>query len=204
MATRGRFITLEGVDGAGKSSHVEFLAERIRARGHTIVVTREPGGTALAETLRTLVLNEPMDAVTETLLMFAARGDHVRTVIQPALAAGRWVLCDRFTDATVAYQGAGKGVSRGLIDVLSAATHPELKPDLTLLFDAPWETAQERLGKTGKAPDRFEREARPFFERVRDAYLELARTDPLRVKAVDARRSFDNIRKELEEIVSSL
>jgi dTMP kinase len=163
----GKFITLEGVDGAGKSSHVEGIAALLRARGRRVLVTREPGGTPLAEQLRALVLAEPMDPRSETLLMFAARSDHLRRVILPALAEGAWVVCDRFTDATVAYQGGGKGVSAELIERLRLAVHPDLEPDLTLVFDCPYEIARERLGGTGKAPDRFEREGREFFERVR-------------------------------------
>lgn len=204
MGARGKFISLEGVDGAGKSSHIGFLADCIRAAGHEVVVTREPGGSPLAEALRGLVLNEPMNAVTETLLMFAARSDHVQTVIEPALAAGRWVLCDRFTDATLAYQGAGKGVDRGLIESLAGATHAGLKPDLTLLFDVPWETARERLALTGKQPDRFEREERPFFERVREAYLDLSRRERNRIRVMDARKGLTELRADVEEIVATL
>ena len=195
---RGKFITLEGVDGAGKSSHVEGIAALLRARGQRVRVTREPGGTPLAEKLRALVLAEPMDPLSETLLMFAARSDHLRRVVVPALAEGTWVVCDRFTDATVAYQGGGKGVSADLIDRLRRAVHPDLEPDLTLIFDCPYEVARERLGQTGKALDRFEREGREFFERVRAGYLNLAAAQSGRIRVIDASRALDIIKKEVE------
>lgn len=183
---RGRFITVEGVDGAGKSTHIPVIAGQLRARGLDVLVTREPGGTPLAETLRAMLLSEAMDPATETLLMFAARGDHVRRVIQPALEAGRWVLCDRFTDATIAYQGAGKGVARQFINALAEGTHPGLAPDCTFVFDCPWSVSRERLSITGRALDRFEREDQAFFERVRAGYLGLADKEPHRVRVIDA------------------
>jgi dTMP kinase len=201
---RGKFITLEGVDGAGKSSHVEGIAALLRARGQRVRVTREPGGTPLAEKLRALVLTEPMDPLSETLLMFAARSDHLRRVVVPSLAGGTWVVCDRFTDATVAYQGGGKGVSADLIDRLRRAVHPDLEPDLTLIFDCPYEVARERLGQTGKALDRFEREGREFFERVRGGYLNLAAAQSGRVRVIDASRALDAIKKEVEVTLLSL
>src|SRR3954470_2701850 len=136
---RGKFITFEGVDGAGKSSHVEWFANELGSLGRAVLVTREPGGSPLAEKLREIVLHEPMDAVTETLLVFAARDDHLKKLIEPALLAGTWVVCDRFTDATVAYQGGGKGVQASLIDALKTVVHPELSPDCTLIFDCPYE-----------------------------------------------------------------
>ncbi|CAN0148905.1 unnamed protein product, partial [Phaeothamnion confervicola] len=135
---RGKFITFEGVDGAGKSTHVEWFANELRSAGHQVLVTREPGGSPLAEKLRELVLHEPMDAVTETLLVFTARDDHLKKRIFPALAAGTWVVCDRFTDATLAYQGGGKGVDTALIGALAKIVHPDLKPDCTLVFDCPY------------------------------------------------------------------
>ncbi len=200
--TRGRFITLEGVDGAGKSTHVAWIAERLRARGRTVLVTREPGGTPLAEKLRELVLAEPMDPIAETMLLFAARADHVQRVIAPALQAGDWVLCDRFTDATFAYQGGGKGVAAELIAHLAQVSHDGLLPDRTLVFDCPYEVSRERLRRTGRAPDRFEREDREFFERVRQAYLGLARTDPERIRVVDATGTVANIKKMIEEEIA--
>jgi dTMP kinase len=200
----GRFLTLEGVDGAGKSSHAAWIAERLRGGGREVVVTREPGGTPLSEKLRALVLNEPMDALAETLLMFAARADHVARVIQPALARGAWVLCDRFTDATLAYQGAGKGVSRSVIHQLAAATHPGLSPHLTVVFDCPYEISQERMRGAGRKPDRFEAEARDFFERVRVAYRELAQAEPARVKMVDASRPLADVKEMVETVLSNV
>ena len=201
---RGRFITLEGVDGAGKSTHVAWIAERLRARGHAVLVTREPGGTPLAERLRELVLSEPMDPIAETMLLFAARADHVQRVIDPALRAGTWVLCDRFTDATFAYQGGGKGVAAELIAHLAQVSHDGLLPDRTLVFDCPYEVSRERLSRTGRTPDRFEREDREFFERVRQEYLGLARSDPERIRVVDASRPVDDIKKVIEEEISTL
>jgi dTMP kinase len=182
-------ITLEGVDGAGKSTHIPWIAERLRESGRQVVVTREPGGTPLAESLRELVLTRAMDAVAETLLMFAARADHVANVIRPALQSGAWVVCDRFTDATIAYQGAGKGVDVALISRLSLATHPDLTPDRTFVFDCPYEVSRQRLGKAGRTLDRFESEAQSFFERVRTAYRAQALAAPERVKLLDATRS---------------
>jgi dTMP kinase len=201
---RGRFITLEGVDGAGKSTHVAWIAEQLRARGHAVLVTREPGGTPLAEKLRALILEEPMDALTETLLLFAARDDHVRAVIEPALAAGTWVLCDRFTDATFAYQGGGKGVPAELVAHLAQVSHNGLMPDLTLVFDCPYEISRERLGRTGRAPDRFEREDHAFFDRVRQSYLGLARADAERIRIVDATGSVENIKKLIKQELATI
>ena len=198
MNQYGRLITLEGVDGAGKSTHIEFIAQRLRTQGMTVLVTREPGGTPLAEKLRELVLNEPMDALAETLLMFAARADHVRQIIRPALEAGNWVVCDRFSDATAAYQGAGKGVPMELIDRLAEATHPGLRPDRTLVFDCPYDVARQRLNATGRRLDRFEREDRQFFERVREAYLARGAAEPGRIRLIDASMGLADIQKKLE------
>jgi len=201
---RGRFITLEGVDGAGKSTHIPAIEAQLRRRGIEVVVTREPGGTPLAEKLRALLLAEPMAATAETLLMFAARADHLQQVLVPALAAGRWVVCDRFTDATRAYQGGGKGVPGKLIDSLADAVHAGLVPDRTLVFDCPWEVARERLGKAGRVLDRFESEDREFFERVRAAYLELARQEPHRVRILDSTRAIGDIAKSVEEEIANI
>jgi dTMP kinase len=197
--TRGRFVTLEGMDGAGKSTHLAWIAERLRAPERKLLVTREPGGTPLAERLRELVLAEPMDPIAETMLLFAARADHVRREIEPTLASGGWVLCDRFTDATFAYQGGGKGVSAELIAHLAQVSHNGLLPDLTLVFDCPYEVSQERLSKSERAPDRFEREDRGFFERVRQAYLALARADPERIRVIDASGKAEDVKKLVEE-----
>ena len=162
-------------------------------------MTREPGGTPLAEKLREMVLKEPMDALAETLLMFAARADHVRQVIRPALETGTWVVCDRFSDATAAYQGAGKGVPAELIKQLAEATHPGLRPDRTLVFDCPYEIASQRLRATGRTLDRFEREDRAFFERVRDAYLERGQSEPGRIRIIDSSVALSSIQDELEK-----
>jgi len=200
---RGRFITLEGVDGAGKSTHIPWIAERLRASGREVVVTREPGGTPLAEKLRALVLAEPMDPFAETLLMFAARADHVRKVILPALERGAWVVCDRFTDATAAYQGGGKGVSGNLIARLAQAVHPGLEPDQTLVFDCPYEVSRSRLNASGRALDRFEAEERAFFDRVRAAYRDLAQAEPGRVRIIDGSKSPEEVKVEIEKSIIS-
>jgi dTMP kinase len=201
VSARGRLITLEGVDGAGKSTHIEFLAQRLQALGRQLLVTREPGGTPLAEKLRALVLTEPMTPLTETLLMFAARTDHVERVIRPALQSGRWVLCDRFTDATAAYQGAGKGVSQDLIQRLAEASHPGIVPDRTLIFDCPYDVARRRLAASGRTLDRFENEGAEFFDRVRQAYLARAAAQPERIRLIDATQTIEEIHKTLEESI---
>jgi dTMP kinase len=198
----GKFLTLEGVDGAGKSTHQKFIADFVAARAPHVIVTREPGGTDLAERLREAILATPMAPEVETLLIYAARADHVTRVIRPALDAGTWVVCDRFSDATLAYQGAGKGVPADLIDRLAAAAHPGLVPDRTLVFDCSYEISRKRL--EGKALDRFEREDRAFFERVRAAYLERARAEPARVRVIDAGLAVPEIRKALERNLSDL
>ena len=201
---RGKLITFEGVDGAGKSTHVEWFANELRSAGHSVVVTREPGGSPLGEKLRELVLHEPMDAATETLLVFTARDDHLKKRIQPALDAGTWVVCDRFTDSTVAYQGGGKGVAPSLIEAMRKIVHPDLQPDCTLIFDCAFEVSQERMQRSGRALDRFEREGRAFFERVRAAYFAVAKADPGRVRVIDSTRSLDAIRTELRGILAGL
>jgi dTMP kinase len=195
-----RFITLEGMDGAGKSTHQQFIADAVAAAsGRHAIVTREPGGTDLAERLREAILTQSMDPVAETLLIAAARADHVARVIRPALQAGTWVVCDRFYDATFAYQGAGKGVPVDLIERLAEAAHPGLRPDRTLVFDCSYDIARERLSASGKKLDRFEREDRAFFERVRAAYLQRAKAEPERVRLIDASADVVAIRKSLEQ-----
>jgi dTMP kinase len=191
-----KFITLEGVDGAGKSTHLSFVADFLSAQAGHVIVTREPGGTDLAERLREAVLSEAMEPVVETLLVFAARADHVARVIRPALQAGTWVICDRFTDATYAYQGGGKRVSFELIGRLGDAAHAGLRPDRTLLFDCSYEVSQQRLAN--KPLDRFEREDRDFFERVRNAYLVRAKAEPERIRVIDASGGMAAIRKSIE------
>jgi dTMP kinase len=202
---RGKFITLEGIDGAGKSTHLQWLAERLRGDGgREVVVTREPGGTPLGEKLRTLLLHEPMDIGTETLLMFAARQQHLAQVIRPALERGAWVLSDRFTDATFAYQGGGRGMPAAKLETLEAWVQDGLQPDLTLYFDVPVVVGQGRL-QAGQADlDRFEREAAQFHERVRAAYLERAARYPARIRVLDSTQPISDIRKSLEEIISIL
>lgn len=186
---RGRFITLEGIEGAGKSTASAFIAQYLRGQGLEVVTTREPGGTPLAERVRQLVLErgaEPVTPVTETLLMFAARALHVAQVLRPALARGAWVVCDRFTDATRAYQGAGRGVDAALIEALARAVHGDLRIDCTLLFDLPVETGLARARGRAGASDRFESEALAFHERVRSGYLAIAAREPARVARIDA------------------
>jgi len=199
-----RFITLEGVDGAGKSSHIEFIADAVRTKGMHVIVTREPGGTDLAERLRRTILGEPMTPIVETLLVFAARADHVARVIRPALESGTVVICDRFTDATAAYQGAGNGVSRELIDRLAEVAHSGLKPNRTLIFDCPYEVARERLAKTGRALDRFERGDRAFFDRVRNTYLAIAKAEPDRVRVIDASGEHAAVRDQIKTALQGL
>jgi dTMP kinase len=201
--TRGRFISVEGVDGAGKSTHLQFIADAAAAAsGRHAIVTREPGGTELAERLRQAILAEPMAPVVETLLIFAARADHVARVIRPALEAGSWVVCDRFFDATLAYQGAGKGVPRELLARLNEAASPGLAPDRTVVFDCGYEVARRRLDASGKTLDRFEREDRAFFERVRASYLAAAKSEPQRIRVVDAALDMAQIRRQLEKALA--
>ena len=201
---RGKFITFEGIDGAGKSSHVNWLADTLRQRGLTVQVTREPGGTPLGEKLRELLLNEPMHLETETLLMFAARREHIARVIEPALARGEWVVCDRFSDATWAYQGGGRGLDKTKFLTLEHWVLDHLQPDLTLLFDLPLAVARERIALANRTLDRFEQERADFHERVRQAYLERWHASPGRIRVVDAQGSIAKIRKSLEEIVSNV
>ncbi len=186
--SRGRFITFEGIDGAGKSSHIEPLAAWLRERGHAVLVTREPGGTPLAESVRELVLHQPMDALTESLLVFAARRDHLAQSIEPALAAGTTVLCDRFTDATFAYQGSGRGFDSKVLSQLEAMVHSGLQPDLTLWFDLPAAVAAQRRAarSSASAADRFEAESTAFFERVQAGYAARMAAQPARFTRIDA------------------
>ena len=196
---RGAFITLEGVEGVGKSTNLAFAATTIRAAGLEVITTREPGGTPLGERIRSWILEGDhgrLSAEVETLLMFAARAQHLDQVIRPALAAGQWVICDRFTDATFAYQGGGRGANRVLLTTLRAEIQQGLEPDLTLLLDAPLEVGAERI--TARTLDHFEREQRPFFERVRNAYLQLATTDASRVKIIDAARPLSQVQEQIE------
>jgi dTMP kinase len=201
MKARGRFITFEGIDGAGKSTQIDYVATALRARGIDPVITREPGGTPLAEALRRLILSEPMSAATETLLLFAARADHLERVIRPALVSGRWVLCDRFTDATYAYQVGGRGLPAEQVAALEQWVHPDLQPDVTLLFDVPPEIATERLAKA-RAADRFESEQLGFFATVRRGYLERAAAHPARFVVLDGTASPEAVRIRLGEVMA--
>jgi dTMP kinase len=198
----GRFITLEGIDGAGKSSHLAALADWLRERGHEVVLTREPGGTALAEALRDLFLQQPMDALTEALLVFAGRRDHLVRVIEPALARGATVLCDRFTDATFAYQGAGRGFDTDLLAHLELWVQQGRQPDLTLWFDLDPAIAAQRRG-AARAADRLEAEDIAFFERVRSGYAARCATAPRRFVRLDAARSPDAVRQDLLQALQS-
>jgi dTMP kinase len=203
----GRFITLEGIDGAGKSTHAAFIAARINAQGRKVVATREPGGTALGEQLRLLLLKEPMTRDTEALLMFAARREHLELVIRPALSRGDWVVCDRFTDATYAYQGGGHGVPFTRIGELEQWVHEDCQPDVTFLFDVPTGVSRARLDsaeRAGRALDKFEREANGFFTRVREAYLERAAAWPARFRIIDSTRPVEIVRAEIAAHLKAL
>lgn len=197
--TRGKFITFEGIDGAGKSTQLAFLAEHLRAQGHEVVVTREPGGTELGEALRALVLNVDMDPRTETLIMFAARAEHLARVIRPALAEGKWVVCDRFSDATFAYQAGGRQLPGPEVEALERWVHPDLSPDRTLLVDVPPAVAAERLAGAREA-DRFESERAEFFTRVRAAYLDRARRDPQRFVLLDGTAAPEAIQQQIARV----
>lgn len=197
---RGKLITFEGLDGAGKSTHLEWLANRLRARGIAVLVTREPGGTPLGERLRDLLLKEPMDASTEALLMFAARNEHLSAVILPALEQGTWVVCDRFTDATMAYQGGGRGISPERLAVLERWVQGDFQPDVSLFLDVPVAVARERL-KGARAADRFEQEQEAFFQRVRNAYLRRASQFPDRIVVLNADTTPEIVKNKLEQYV---
>ncbi len=204
---QGRFITLEGIDGAGKSTHAAWIAARIRAQGRNVVATREPGGTALGEKLRLLLLNDAMSRDTEALLMFAARREHLELVIRPALARGDWVVCDRFTDATYAYQGGGHGVPASRIRDLEQWVHGDCQPDLTFLFDVPTGVSRARLDSAelaGRSLDKFEREAAVFFTRVRGAYLERAAAFAQRIRVIDSTRPLDEVQADLATHLTAL
>lgn len=200
----GRFISFEGIDGAGKSTQHAWMVQYLRDHGRTVVATREPGGTPLGEKLRALLLAEPMHLETEALLMFAARREHIAEVIEPALERGDWVVCDRFVDASFAYQGGGRGLHWKKLEDLSHWVLGDLQPDLTLIFDAPVEIAQQRLHAATASPDRFEQEQAAFFERVRAAYLRIARENPDRVRLIDATQTPISINKILETIIATL
>ena len=200
---RGKFITLEGMDGAGKSTHIAAIQTGLERQGHKVVLTREPGGTALGEALREVLLHQSMHAETETLLMFAARREHIAQVIEPALVRGAYVVSDRFTDATFAYQCGGRGVEAHKIQMLESWVQSGLQPDLTLLFDVPVAVSMQRL-QSARTPDKFERESHAFFTRIREAYLARADQDPVRFRIVDADQPLEEVNKRVEEIIITI
>ena len=203
---RGRFITVEGIEGVGKSSNIDVLVEHIENAGLDVLTTREPGGTPVAEDIRKLLMDrgdEPIPEITELLLMFAARSLNVNNVILPALQAGRWVVCDRFSDSSRAYQGGGRGLPMEIIDNLADWVHGDVNPDVTILLDAPVEVGMARAGKRG-APDRIEREKHAFFERVRECYLNLAAREPDRFVVIDTTRSLQEVQADVSLLVKQL
>ena len=201
--TKPKFITLEGMDGAGKSTHIASIIAALQARGHEVVSTREPGGTLLGERLRELLLHEKMHPETETLLMFAARREHIASIIAPALARGAYVLSDRFTDATYAYQSGAKGVDASKVELLEQWVQGDLQPDLTILFDVPVEVSIQRLANA-REPDKFERENADFFTRIRNAYLLRAQENPSRFRVINANRPLEEVKQSVEDIISAL
>lgn len=197
MVKKGKFITLEGMDGAGKSTHIPAIIDQIKSFGETVVCTREPGGTPLAEQLREILLHQAMHAETETLLMFAARREHIEQVIAPAIARGDCVISDRFTDATYAYQAGGKAVPIAKINALEAWVQGDLQPDMTLLFDVPVEVSLKRLA-LARTPDKFEREGADFFEKLRNAYLARAKQDPARFRIINGNQALEAVKEEVK------
>lgn len=203
---RGKFISVEGIEGVGKSTNIEVLVQRIEAAGHRVLTTREPGGTPIAEDIRDILTHrgeEPVPEIAEVLLMFAARSFNVNNVIIPALEAGTWVVCDRFTDSSRAYQGGGRGIPMETIDRLADWVHGDTWPDLTLLLDAPVEIGLERAGKRG-APDRFEQERHDFFQRVRECYLQIAAREPTRFVVIDTTRDIDEVKADVAALTDQL
>jgi dTMP kinase len=204
---KGRFITIEGIEGVGKSTNVAFIEAQCLAAGHTVLVTREPGGTPMAERIRDLILTTPGEGLSglgELLLMFAARAEHLATLIRPALERGETVICDRFTDATFAYQGGGRGLDVNLIDNLQNIVQGDLRPDLTLLLDVPLEVSAQRIASRGEQVDRFEQERADFFGRVRAAYLEIAANSPERVRVVDASRPLAEVQADIAGYLTNI
>ena len=198
-----KFITFEGIDGAGKSTHIAYVASLLLATGVTVITTREPGGTALGEKLRELLLHEKMHLETEAMLMFAARREHLAQVIEPALQRGDWVISDRFSDASFAYQGGGRKLERQKLEDLEKWVHPQLQPDLTLLFDVPLEVARARLDASREL-DKFEQEKEDFFAGVRQEYLRRAAEFPHRFRVIDSTETIEEVHKRLEEIIASI
>jgi dTMP kinase len=203
---KGQFITVEGIEGVGKTTNIEFIHQRLLAAGKDVVVTREPGGTPLGEAIRGLLLDPQytgMDSTCELQLMFAARAEHLARVIRPALEKGRWVLCDRFTDATYAYQGGGRGIDTGIIARLETLVQGDFRPDITLLLDVPVEVGLARASKRGDL-DRFEQEKVEFFERVRQSYLDMARQNAARYRVIDASQPLEQVQQQLEVVLQSI
>jgi len=203
---RGKFISIEGIEGVGKSSNIEVLVKHIEAAGHKVLVTREPGGTPVAEDIRDLLKNrsdEPVPEIAELLLMFAARSFNVNNVIVPALDAGIWIVCDRFTDSSRAYQGGGRGVPMDTIDRLADWVHGETWPDLTILLDAPVEIGMQRAMRRGE-PDRFEQEKHDFFQRVRECYLQIAAREPERIVVIDTTASLAEVAGRVRAVVDQI
>jgi dTMP kinase len=201
--TAGKFITFEGIDGAGKSTHIAFVAQLLRDRGTTVVTTREPGGTPLGESLREILLHQKMHLETEALLMFASRREHIAQVIAPALSRGDWVISDRFTDATFAYQGGGRKLALDKLDALEAWVHPDLQPELTLLFDVPLEVAKARM-QAERVLDKFEQEKADFFAATRAEYLRRAQAYPARFCVIDSTKTIAEIQQEIRIIIDRL
>ena len=203
---KGQFITVEGIEGVGKTTNIEFIQQRLLAAGKDVVVTREPGGTPLGEAIRGLLLDPQytgMDSTCELQLMFAARAEHLARVIRPSLEKGQWVLCDRFTDATYAYQGGGRGIDTGTITRLETLVQGDFRPDITLLLDVPVEVGLARASKRGDL-DRFEQEKVEFFERVRQAYLDMARQHAGRYRVIDASQPLEQVQQQLELVLQSV
>ena len=203
MMARGKFITFEGIDGAGKSTHLPFVAQYVQAQGHAVIVTREPGGTALGEQLRALLLHQTMHLETEALLMFAARREHIAQVIEPALARGDWVISDRFTDATFAYQGGGRKLARDKLEALEQWVHPHLQPDLTLLFDVPLEIARARLDAS-RDLDKFEQEKEDFFAATQAEYQRRAQQFPGRFRVINSAESIAQIQHVIARLLEKI
>jgi dTMP kinase len=203
IAVPGKFISFEGIDGAGKSTHIAFVADYLKSRGKTVVSSREPGGTPLGEKLRELLLHEKMHVETEALLMFASRREHIAQLIEPAMARGEWVISDRFTDASFAYQGGGRGLDRAKLEVLEQWVHPHLQPDLTLLFDVPLDVARARLDAS-RTLDKFEQEKVDFFSACRNEYLRRAAQFPQRIVVVDSTRTIAETRSALTAVLEKL
>jgi dTMP kinase len=201
--TRGKFITFEGIDGAGKSTHIGFVTDWLTSRGNKVVSSREPGGTPLGEKLRELLLHQKMDLETEALLMFASRREHIARVIEPGMVRGDWVLSDRFTDASFAYQSGGRGMDRARMEALEQWVHPHLQPDLTLVFDVPVDVARERLNAT-RTLDKFEQEQADFFTRCRNEYLRRAAQFPERIVVIDSTQSIEQTRAHITRALERL